>query len=210
MAGGIAQWCGAPSSGPLCFHSTEALLWLRDSMPPSLLQAVPWGSVSSAGPSQGDAPWLPMPNTAILNLTPCIVQAGQCALVLCPPLAGRPPPLWLQGQSGREGVSPPTLPSCGCKAAGQCKLGSPGPARPLLLLHSQECQRLLRASCAAGSGSLLQGAAAVVLAPLDGRTHLQESGQVCVLNARHSTGLPSPCWGTEPHSITLINGLVFV
>lgn len=68
----------------------------------------------------------------------------------------------------------------------------------LVPLAQQGCSSssiLRNASCAAGSGSLSQGAAAVVLAPPDGRTHLQESGQACVLNARHSTGLPSPTLG---------------
>lgn len=123
-------------------HRTEALLWLWDLLPPLLLQVVPWGSVSSTGPSQGDPPWLPMPNATILNLIPCVFQAGQCALVLCPPRAGP------GSRAKLRGIYPPTLPGYGFKAAEQCKLGSPGPAR--LLLHAQECQRLLSASCAAG------------------------------------------------------------
>lgn len=125
--------------GPV-LHRTEALLWLWDLLPPLLLQVVPWGSVSSTGPSQGDPPWLPMPNATILNLIPCVFQAGQCALVLCPPRAGP------GSRAKLRGIYPPTLPGYGFKAAEQCKLGSP----PRLLLHAQECQRLLSASCAAG------------------------------------------------------------
>ena len=113
---------------------------------------------ASGGPSQADPPSPAMPSTATLNSIPCIFQAGQCASpwAVCPcavsPSGRRCAPRpWLQGQTA--GISPPTLPGCGFKAAGQCKLCFPGPARLLLLLlllHSQECQQLLRASCAAG------------------------------------------------------------
>lgn len=111
------------------------------------------------------------------------------------------------------GICPPTLPGCGFKATGQCKLCFPGPARLLLLFLSQERQRLLSASCATGCSSLpLQGAAAVVLAPQDGRIHLQKSGpDVCLMR---DTGqfLPSPRAGVwRPKTVIhLINGLVFV
>lgn len=71
-----------------------------------------------------------------------VPSRGQCALVLCPPRAGP------DSRAKLQGIYPPTLPGYGFKAAEQCKLGSPGPAR--LLLHAQECQRLLSASCAAG------------------------------------------------------------
>lgn len=71
------------------------------------------------------------------------------------------------------------LPGCGFKAAGQCKLGFPGPARLLLLAQSLLCCQLRQLS--------LKGASDTVPAPQDGKTHLQRSGQMCVLNARHRT-----------------------
>lgn len=86
-----------------------------------------------------------------------------------------------------QGIYSFTLTSCGFKATGQCKLCFPSPARLFFLLHSQECQQLLEASSATNCSNFsLQGASALILAQ-DGRTHLHIQGQICVLNARHST-----------------------
>lgn len=90
--------------------------------------------------------WPVMPNTAILNIIPCI-----SGWVLCQPWArcpcavsllsgrqsaslGRPcaSPPRLRGHTA--GAAHPALPSCSFKAAGQCKLCFLGPAR--LPLHS--------------------------------------------------------------------------
>lgn len=102
VAGGIAQWCGAPSSGPLCFHSTEALLWLWDSMPASLLGAL--GLSLLRWPLAGRPSMASDAQYCYFRPDPCIVQAGQYALVLCPPpRAGCPLPPWLQGQRGVAG-----------------------------------------------------------------------------------------------------------
>lgn len=91
-----------------------------------------------------------MPNTTTFNMIPCILSGWVvfpamgyvplcCVLLLGQALCSyalAPGPNW-------GGIYPPTLPGGGFKAAGQCKLGFPGPARLLLLLHSRECQRLL-------------------------------------------------------------------
>lgn len=80
----VAQQCGAPSSGPLSSHGPEAAVALGRGQ--SLLQAAPWGSASSAGPSQDTLPWPATPSTAPFNGTPCLFQAGSCAppWAMCP------------------------------------------------------------------------------------------------------------------------------
>lgn len=81
------QWCSMPSS--LSFLGLEVLLWLYDTSPLPLslvMKIVSWASVSSTGSSQGDCVWPVTPNTAILNVIPCIFQAGYCAQpwAMCP------------------------------------------------------------------------------------------------------------------------------
>lgn len=157
------------------------------------------------GPLKGNLPWLATPNTATVNMIPSlsgggVPRRGRCALVLCPPpRAG--PVLLCPNSKAKLGASTPPLPGCGFKAAGQCKLGFPGPARLLLLL---------RASVLPAEAASLQGASDVVPAP-DRRIHLQKSGQMCVLNARHRTVFAFAQAGEwRPQTGIHLNGLVFV
>lgn len=115
MADSVAQWCGAPSSGPLSFHGPEALLWLWDTLPvPASSGAL--GSASSTGPSQGNLPWPATPNTAF-NMIPLsfrlgrVPRHGQCALVLCPPPRAGPVLLCPNSKAKMGGIHPPPCPA---------------------------------------------------------------------------------------------------
>lgn len=62
-------------SGPLSSHGPEALLWLWDTVPvPAAGGAL--GLSLLPGPSKGNLLWLATPNTATVNMIPCIFQAG--------------------------------------------------------------------------------------------------------------------------------------
>lgn len=107
----------------------------------------------------------------------CTPSRGQCALVLCRlPWAGRAP---LQAgpvlfHPGCRDIYPLSLPNCSSEAPGQCKLGLFPTLARLLLLHSQQCQRLFRASCAGQLSSLPPRGCSHGPGPTDGRIHLQK------------------------------------
>lgn len=143
------------------------------------------------GPLKGNLPWLATPNTATVNMIPSlsgggVPRRGRCALVLCPPpRAG--PVLLCPNSKAKLGASTPPLPGCGFKAAGQCKLGFPGPARLLLLL---------RASVLPAEAASLQGASDVVPAPqTEGSTSRSQARCVCLMRDTEQF-LPSPRLGS--------------
>lgn len=101
----VAQWCGAPRSGPLSSMAPRRCLALGHVAVPASGGALRLSLLH--GPLEGQPPGPATPNTDTFNMIPCIFQAGSCPpWAMCPcavsSSSGRPcaPMPKLQGQTG--------------------------------------------------------------------------------------------------------------